>query len=176
MLVKGAVMKPTLEFVRKNHPATYPTWYGMLSEECREILETGSVTSWYPLRLAMVEPTEVLCQLLPDRGDEVAWDLGRFSADFALSGIFRIFVRLGSPGFIVKRASRVFSTYYSSAVLRIPDSGPNHAVAQILEFPEPHRLVERRIAGWMERAVELSGSSGVKSEIVSSMADGDPIS
>lgn len=175
MLVKGAVIKPTLEFVKRNHPDSYNAWLGLLSPECREILEQGSVTSWYPLRLAMIEPTETLCQMLPDRGEDLAWDLGRFSADFALRGIFRIFVRLGSPAFIIKRASRVFANYYTNAVIRIPDSGPNHAVVHITEFPEPHRLVDRRICGWMERACEISGASDVKSEIISSLADGSPL-
>jgi len=174
MLVKGAVIKPIVEFVKQTYPDRYDSWLAQVSAECRDVLEEGIVTSWYPIQLAMIEPTEVLCSLVPDRGEEVAWDIGRFSADFALRGIYRIFVRLGSPAFIIKRGSRVFATYYTNAVLRIPDSGPNHCIIHILEFPEPHRLVDRRIGGWMERSVEISGAKGVTSAIISSLADGDP--
>ena len=122
-----------------------------------------------------MEPTEVIARLFYDDQEGVAWELGRFSADFALRGIYKIFVRLGSPNFIVRRASRVFATYYTNAVLRVVDSGSHHAVVHILEFPEPHRLVDRRMGGFMERAVEISGARNVKGTIESSLTEGDPL-
>lgn len=173
MLVKGAVLKPMPRFVKERYPAQYEAWMELLTEEARTVLERGIVTSWYPIGRAMIEPTEVLCGLVEDPADEVAWQLGRFSADFALRGIFRIFVRLGSPGFIVKRASHVFNTYYTNAVLRVHASGPRHVTVYLLEFPEPNHLVERRIGGYMERAVEISGGRDVRSTVVSSLAAGD---
>jgi len=173
MLVKGVVIKPMVRFVKERYAAHYGAWLGRLSDETRTVIEHGIVTSWYPIQRAMIEPTAVLCDLVDDPADDVAWELGRFSADFALRGIFRIFVRLGSPGFIIKRASHVFSTYYTNAVLRVVDSGSKHATVHLLEFPEPSRLVERRIGGYMERAVEISGAKHVKSTMVSSLAGGD---
>jgi len=173
MLVKGAVIKPMARFVKERYGAYHEAWLSSLSEETRTVLEHGIVSSWYPIERAMIEPTEVLCGLVEDPADDVAWDLGRFSADFALRGIFRIFVRLGSPGFIIKRASHVFSTYYTDAVLHIHESGSRHATVYLLGFPEPNRLVERRIGGYMERAVEISGARDVKSSVVTSLAAGD---
>jgi hypothetical protein len=35
--------------------------------------------------------------------------MGRYSAEHALKGIYSIFVKLGSPGFIVSRGSRIMS-------------------------------------------------------------------
>jgi hypothetical protein len=174
MLVKGAVIKPMFRFVKERYAAHHATWLEQLSPETRTVLEQGIVTSWYPLQRAMIEPTEVLCRLVDEDSDTVAWELGRFSADFALRGIFRIFVRLGSPAFIIKRASHVFSTYYTNSVLRVHESGPRHATVYLLEFPEPHRLVERRIGGYMERAVEISGAQDVQSTVVSYLSSGDP--
>ncbi len=173
MLVKGAVIKPMLRFVKERYAGLHDAWKSSLTDETRMVMEQGIVTSWYPIGRAMIEPTEALCKLVDESDDEVAWELGRFSADFALRGIFRIFVRLGSPGFIVKRASHVFSTYYTNSVLRVADSGPRGATVTILEFPEPHRLVERRIGGFMERAVEISGARVVRSEVVSALSAGD---
>jgi hypothetical protein len=47
-------------------------------------------------------------------------------------------------------------------------------VIQIIKFGEPNRLIEMRIAGWMERAIELSGKRPT-TLINRSMAKGDPI-
>lgn len=173
MLVKGVVIKPIHRFVKERYPAQYERWKAELSAESRTVLEHGIVTSWYPLERAMIEPTQVLCDLVAEPADDVAWEIGRYSADFALRGIFRIFVRLGSPAFIIKRASHVFSTYYTNAVLRVLDSSSHHATLCLLEFPEPNHLVERRIGGYMERAVELSGGRDVESTVVTSLAAGD---
>lgn len=173
MLVKGAVIRPMHRFVKERYPAHYDRWKAQLSAESRTVLEHGIVTSWYPMERAMIEPTQVLCDLTADPADDVAWEIGRFSADFALRGLFRIFVRLGSPAFIIKRASHVFSTYYTNAELRVHDSSSRHATLHLVEFPEPNHLVERRIGGYMERAVELSGGRHVKSTVVSSLAAGD---
>ncbi len=173
MLVKGAVIKPMPRFVKERYGAYYEAWRGQISPETLTVMEHGIVSSWYPIERAMIEPTEVLCGLVEDADDDVAWNLGRFSADFALRGIFRIFVRLGSPAFITKRASHIFSTYYNNAVLRVHASGRRHATLYLLEFAEPNHLVERRIGGYMERAVELSGARHVKSTVVSSLAAGD---
>ncbi|MCP5112454.1 MAG: hypothetical protein GY953_16640, partial [bacterium] len=107
--MKGAVIKPVVSFVKERYTAHYEDWLARLSDETRTVIEHGIVTSWYPIQRAMIEPTQVLCDVVDDPADHVAWEVGRFSADFALRGIFRIFVRLGSPGFIVKRASHVFS-------------------------------------------------------------------
>jgi hypothetical protein len=173
MLVKGAVIKPTPRFVKERYGAYYETWRAQLTVETRTVVDQGIVSSWYPIERAMIEPTRVLCELVEEPADEVAWALGRFSADFALRGLFRIFVRLGSPAFIAKRASHLFSTYYDNAVLRVHSTGPRHATLYLLEFPEPNRLVERRIGGYMERAVEISGARYVQSTVVSSLAAGD---
>jgi len=173
MLVKGAVIKPMVRFVRERYGAYYQAWRRKLTAETRTVMEHGIVSSWYPIERAMIEPTGVLCEVVKEPADDVAWALGRYSADFALRGLFRIFVRLGSPAFITKRASHVFSTYYDNAVLRVHASGRRHATLYLLEFAEPHRLVERRIGGYMERAVEISGARDVKSTVVSSLSAGD---
>lgn len=47
-------------------------------------------------------------------------------------------------------------------------------VLRIAGFPEHSVLVESRIAGYMERTVEISGGRDVSMNVTASMSRGDP--
>jgi hypothetical protein len=48
-------------------------------------------------------------------------------------------------------------------------------IAMITEFYPPSEVIEYRIAGWMEKALELSGCKNLKVEITRSLAKGDSL-
>jgi hypothetical protein len=131
-------------------------------------------SSWYSLQSAVIEPTQKICTLFHNGNEQGAWELGRFSADHSLRGIYSMFVKLGSPGFIVSRGSRIISQYYRPCEMKIIENQSRRARVQITRFEEPSRLVEMRIAGWMERAIELSGKRPTI-KIAQSMSNGDSV-
>ncbi len=45
----------------------------------------------------------------------------------------------------------------------------------ITKFSEPSNLIENRIAGWMEKALEISGCKNVRIQITQSLARGGPL-
>ncbi len=176
MEVKGTAVRPTPLFVRKSFGSRYDEWLTRLSDKSRDIMGSKIATGvWYPLREAMVEPTQTICDLFYDGKKEGAWEVGRFSADYSLWGLYRLFVRVGSPGFLIKRAAAIFSTYYHPSKIVIVETSPKKAIAHIELFPEPDELVELRIGGWMERALEISGCTAVQTLITHSLARGDPV-
>jgi len=176
MEVKGTAVRSTPLFVRKQFGQRFDEWTGSLSDKSAEIMKSKVETDlWYPLQEAFVEPTRKICDLFFDGDKRGAWELGRSSADYALWGLYRLFVRIGSPGHMIKRASTIFSTYYRPSDMRATETEPKKAVVQITLFPEPEELVELRIGGWMERALEISGCSGVQMHITKSLTRGDDL-
>ncbi len=131
--------------------------------------------NWYPFQPIMVEPTSKVCELFYGGNIRGAWVVGRYSADYGLSGIYKIFVKVGSPDFILKRASTILSGYYSPCKLSVTESGPGKAILQITEFPEPSMLVESRIGGWMQRALEIHGCKSPQVKVTRSMTRGEPV-
>ena len=176
MEVKGTAVRSTPLFVRKQYSDRFDEWIGSLSEKSAEIMKSKVETDlWYPLQEAFVEPTREICNLFFDGDNRGAWELGRSSAEYALWGLYRLFVRIGSPSYMIKRASTIFSTYYRPSEMSTAESQPKKAVVHITLFPEPEELVELRIGGWMERALEISGCSGVQMKIVKSLTRGDDL-
>jgi hypothetical protein len=175
MEVKGTAVKSIPEFVRRNFSSRFDEWFDSLPDASKEIMKAVLVGDWYPLRDAIIEPTKKVCDLFYDGKEEGAWEAGRFSADHALKGVYKVFVKIGSPGFVIDRASRIFSTYFRPSELEVVKKSPKGAVMHVVKFPEPNRLVELRIGGWMERALEINGCKGPEVKITRSLTRGDPV-
>ncbi len=176
MEVKGTALSSIREFVLNEFGKEgFDRWLDTLSTEARELHSSSiKLDTWYPLKGMMIEPTGKICELFYDGRMKGAWDCGMYSADFALHGIYRLFVKMGSVQSLIKRASIIFPTYYRPSAMKVADSAEKIATLQITSFPGLETIVENRIGGWMQRAVEITGQKNVEVRITRSMAAGDP--
>ena len=67
------------------------------------------------------------------------------------------------------------TTYYRPSKLSVPETSSGKAKVHISEFTEPNQFVELRIAGWIERALEISGCKEPDVKITYSLTRGDSI-
>jgi hypothetical protein len=176
MEVKGSAVSSIPEFVKNRFGSKMDDWIGKLPPDSRQIMTNKILSSsWYPVRKAVVEPTAVICDLFYGGDKRGAWESGRFSADHALRGIYKIFVKAGSPQFIIGKASNIFSSYYRPSEIKVAELSSKGTIVHITQFAEPSEYIERRIAGWIERALEISGCKGVKIQILRSLTKKDPV-
>jgi len=160
MEIKGSAVKSIADYVRKFHPQQYDAWLGRLPESSKKIFTDAVLPSnWYPLYEAAVLPTRELGDLIFGDARKGAWQCGRFSAEHALTGIYKFFIMAASPFFIIDRAGKVFTTYYQPSVMEVAEKGKDYVVLHITRFDEPSDLIESRIAGWIEKAMEIHGVS-----------------
>jgi hypothetical protein len=129
--------------------------------------------SWYPLKTALQEPTAKMCELFYGGNARGATEIGRYSADVGLNGVYKVFMKAGSPEFIFKRASSVLSSYYAPSDIKVAEAGGNSVAVHITQFPESSPLIEARIGGWMQRALEIHGCKNVALKVNKSIARGD---
>lgn len=177
MEVKGIAVKSIAEFVKKEFPEKYTEWWKALPEDARQIISNGVITNqWYNVQDAVITPTKMINKFFynnhPQKG---AWQSGKFSADYALNGIYKLYVRASTPKHIISRAGRVFSNYYKPCVMKVVSEQKNSVTVHITNFSEPSAVVEFRIGGWMERALEISGCNNVNIDISKSLVKGDDV-
>jgi hypothetical protein len=177
MQVKGSAIMAMPKFVTEKHgDFGFKKWLDALSPQAKQVYGGHMMANnWYPFRELMVEPTQKVCDMFYGGNVKGAMEAGRFSADYGLNGFYKIFVKVGSPDFILKRASTIMTGYYSPCQLSLIESGPGKAVLHITQFAEPSPLVEARIAGWMQRALEINGCKNAMPKITKSLTKGDPI-
>ena len=174
MEVKGTAVASIPAFVKEKHGDDgYQQWMSALPEKTRDAMYGPiMVSSWYPLHQMLVEPTKAICDLFYDGSMEGAVKQGRFSAEKGLRGVYRLFVRISTPEFIISKAGQILPTYYRPASITVPEHSHGSAIVRITEFPEPSTVVEHRMVGWMEQALAICGVKSVKSQITTSMTSG----
>lgn len=89
-----------------------------------------------------------------------------------LRGIYRIFVKLGSPEFVVKRIAAVHSTYFQGVDIFPEFDGVNKATLKYLGFEKQHQIMEYGIRGFYRKALEISGAKNVNAQFTTSIAEG----
>lgn len=175
MEIKGTAVLSIRDFVRKNFPDKYGEWLSKMDKPSREIFESSiDSTKWYSAKMAAVAPTETLAKVFFDSDlRKGAWESGRFSAEKALTGIYKIFVKASTPSFIISRAKDIFARYYRPCEMKVTDKGDDYVILNMVNITDPDALLEFRIGGWIEKALEISGCNKVFVDIPLSAARGD---
>lgn len=178
MEVKGRAIKSVQRYVKKKFGQEgLDRWLNAISAEAFIVYSQPIDTNqWFPLKTILIDPTANIAQLFYQWNlKEAAWDFGRYSADFGLKGPYRILAKIGSPNFLIKKSPEFMSAYYKpNCSIETVDSGNGFAIIHVSKFPDMEKTLEYRIAGWMERAMEINGCQHVKVEILKSLTSFDP--
>ena len=125
-------------------------------------------------RASLSYPFEKITELFYDGNSaKCGEEMGRFSADIALKGVYKVFLLIASPGFLMKRASKIISTFYIPSEVNIAESSAKSVTLEVLRFDEIDLALEYRIAGWCQRALELANCNNVKYKILQFLSKGD---
>jgi len=167
MEIKGSAVKATPDFVREKHPEKFLAWLQALPPASKAILEQPVYsTNWYNLVDSVIVPTQIAGDLFFNGNHkQAAIEIGRFSSDVALKGIYKMFVRVSSPQFVLSRASSIFSAYYNPAEIKVVESKDKKCVLRLLKFQKKEELIMYRIAGWIEHTLEITLKSPLKVEV-----------
>ncbi len=178
MEVKGTAIITLPPFIKERFgDGGLNQWIAALAPEVREVYPASVLaSSWYPLKEFLVKPLRKMCDLFYAGDLKGARESGRFSADYSLKGIYKIFVKLGSPEFMLRRAGTILPLYYTPSEMKVVESGKGQGTMQITKFPDMDHALEIRIAGWMERAIEISGGKQPNIKITRSLTTGDSLS
>ncbi len=117
-------------------------------------------SSWYPASLLLRLMEEAEWQL-GSKQPELARQIGRASADYGLSTVYRIFLKLGSPELVVARAASAFAGQWDTGKLVLVEHARGHAVLSLQDFPGKAPFCAR-LLGWIERTLELAGAKDVR--------------
>ncbi len=169
--VKGVAIKTFTRIIEQEHKEEgLKLWMDTLAVDSRKIFsESISNKQWYPLEEAIIAPTATYCMLFHNFDFHGAWIMGRHSAEYGLKGIYKFFIRMGSAEFLVKKAGEILPSYYKQGDIAIVELKRTMTVMEITNFPNINKIIEFRICGWMERALEICGVSNVKVELINSI-------
>jgi len=177
MEIKGTAVIAIRDYVKSKYPERFNEWLGTLPEGAKEIYTKAiDASKWYPVKEGGIDPTKKAIDLFHNGDYEKgAREGGKYSAQKALTGIYKIFVKAASPGYIIERATRIFATYYQPCKMQVLSNKSGKILLEISEMTMSDVVIENRIAGWIEEALIISGAKNVLVGFPKSFTKGDAV-
>ena len=171
--VKGTAVLGTLRFVRETFGEEgLAKVKAHLSPEDLERMDNVVLSSaWYPVSFLLAVMRAAKQEFgagMPD----IVTQMGRSSADYAHTSVYKLVFKVGSPQWIISKASVIFSSFYDQGKMVVCESGAGFANVEVREFGEPAPEFCERIAGWIVRTFELSGAKNVQLRHVTCVCKG----
>jgi len=169
MEIKGSAVKVTYDYVKNYFPDRLNEWIQSLPNESKTIFQKPIyATEWFPLSESVIIPTRQVGVMFFNSNEiEAGLAIGRYSAEMALKGIYKIFVRISTPQFVLSRATSVFSTYYNHAEITIIETSSNKAILDFNQFERKDELIMHRVSGWIEKTLDITLKKSIKMNLVS---------
>ena len=173
--VKGTAVLSSLRYVRERF-GEEPLALVLAALPAEDAALCGGVlaSSWYPMPAFLRFMQEAERQLGAQEPNLVL-EMGRASCDYGITGVYKIFFKVGSPEFIIRRAARVFSSYYDTGRLEVVESEDGRCVVELRGLEGSARQFCERIYGWAQRTLELAGAKNLRSGHSSCVHRGDPV-
>src|ERR1700675_5053152 len=175
--IKGSAIKETITQIKsRSGEDALQKILGLLDEETRTICQ-GEIysSSWYPLDV-FTRFLEVEIRVLADGREEMITRGAEVVIEKQLRGIYKAFVKLGSPEFVIKRIAAVHATYFEGVPIEVQLEGQGKALIKYTGFEKQHRIMGFAIIGFFRKALEISGAKDVEIHFATPIDEGKPYS
>ena len=171
--IKGTAVNDTIKAVKAQYgDQTYNSIVDLLEGETRAVFEQPFIlpSSWYSLD-AFVQFLEMYLKVTAQGNEQKLIKRSEVLIERQLSGIYKWFVKWGSPEFVLNRIAVVHRTYFQGVDVEVSVPSPGKAIAKYMGFAKQHRLMGPIIIGFYRKALEISGAKDVKAAYTSSIED-----
>ena len=171
--IKGSALSDTIKSIKARYgDQTYKNIVDQLKGETRTLFERSLIlpSNWYSLD-AFTQFLEMYLKVALQGNEQELIKGSEVVIERQLSGMYKWFIKLGSPEFVLNRISAVHRTYFQGVSIEINLPSPGKAILKYKGFAKQHRLIGLIIIGFYRKALEISGAKEVKAEFKSSIED-----
>jgi hypothetical protein len=162
MQIKGSVIQETISQIKtRAGDDSLKKILILLDDETRKVFE-GEIfaSTWYSLDL-FTRFLEVEIKVLAGGNEEIVTRGSEAVIERQLRGIYKAFVKLGSPEFVIKRIAAVHATYFHGVPIEVQVPAHGKATVKYTGFEKQHRILGFAIIGFFKKALEISGAQDV---------------
>jgi len=160
--IKGTAVLDTIRAIKERAGAgEFEKITALLDDDTKKIFQGPiSPSSWYSFD-AFARFLELDIRETAGGNEEELIKRSETVIERQLRGIYKIFVRLGSPEFVIRRIAAVHSTYFDGVQIIPEMKGPNSAAIQYVGFSRHHRIIGFALIGFFRKALEISGAKQI---------------
>ena len=143
-----------------------------LSRDLREGLVGGTILAggWYPVAYKR-ELHAAGCKVTGEPG--LARVMGYEMTKRDLSGIYRTYVRIATPRFVLSLGARIFSPYFRPGTMRVVENRDGFVSVELTGCAGFDGNIWRDVAGGCEATLVVSGATSCRLRIMSGGQDDD---
>ncbi len=176
-MLKAAGVNSVIAVLAGMVPApAFAAWVKQLPQATASLIERPRLPqSWVPL--ADINPlwTESLTGLFHGELHKL-FELGRLQLRADMSGIYRVFLRVASPGFVADRAAAIYGVYgQNCGALSVVARTSSSLDIAVTQRPLPSPAVYEYLRGSIAGALELTGISNLQVAIVAEPKDNERV-
>ena len=171
--IKGATIKEAVTQIKtRAGDQAFQKILGLLDEDTRKMFEGEIIAStWYPLD-NYARFLEVEVRVLANGREEVITRGAEVANERSLRGIYKAFVKVGSPEYVMERIAAVHTTYFQGVSVDVQLPEPRKALIKYTGFEKQHRIMGFAIIGFFKKALEISGAKDVVIHFSTPIEDG----
>ena len=128
--------------------------------------------SWIPEEIN-IDFLNCATEVLGRGSYEVARQIGRFEAQITIPTLYKVFVRMGDPGFVVQGASRFWKTVHNTGQLKVVSKEKGSVTMRLIDFGFSKESFCSAMLGYCQAALELSGAKKIEAIETKCMSKGD---
>lgn len=168
--IKGTALLDTVEAARKREgEQRLAQIVQSLLPPFRHVFENGIVpTSYYSLD-AFVAFLEAGFRLGGD-DERILIKRTEAVAERQLTGLYRVFIKLGSPEFVIRRITTIHQTFFTGVGISV-ELRHGDARVRYSGFRKQHRLMEYVMFGFYQKALQICGAREARAQMSVPMAD-----
>ncbi len=159
--VKGSGFGPTKAAIVKAYGRSrLEGVMGRLPAKLQDEMRSPLASCWYPVEYVGELMEAIKAEFAGD--PDVLYRISLESSKNTFNLAYRIFIKLGTPSFIIGKASNVWSTACNSGRLEVVETGDKYIMVRLSDFG--YRNVDycgERLRGWFQGPLELSGCRNV---------------
>lgn len=177
MQVSGHIIRSRYIYVRQRGDEAFQRVLAEVQPGTRKLMEDGPLeTDWYPFEVYL-DLTVTADRVLGEGDLGLISEMGAFSCEHNLTGIYRMFFRFGNLNFLLDRAAKAWHSQYDFGTMTLTRDPQNkqRVTLELADVPRPHRAIFLAVQGWAIKAAELSGSEILNFQEEFSEAPGAPM-
>ena len=173
--IKGTGYKSEVMFIKKKYgDAVFDQIVARLSPEDQKVMKGAVLLDhWYPSAI-LERYRQAIVAHFKEEGMAVMEEMGRNSADFALTTIYRVFLSITSPMFIIKKAGNLWPRYFDTGRVEVIENGKNDVTIRIRDWEDASTTLCPLMRGYFAKTMELSGGRLVQVREQACRAKRDP--
>lgn len=174
MRAKGTTLKAALAWVEHERGAAgVQELLEHLADEHRGLIgKTVLPSTWYPLSL-LVDVLTTADRLYGRGTLSVCRTIGRWSSDYEVTLLHKVFLKLASLDYWLKGAAGMWTLYYGAGRMKA-EVGEGGGTIHLTDFNPLSKAFCLRFEGWVERTIELSKYQDVRVRHTECVLDGQP--